>query len=246
MKMASLHLGSSAPLAHHLRPLSTSWSVAASCAQTACMLVASLDATAGSVMAKHERILPSSSGLSQRSCCSCVPYRARVSMLPVSGALQLKTSGANGHAPMASDSGAYSRFVRPGPQSTASRMPGAMRSRVSLGMKRFHSPAARAFAFSSSMSGNGRQRASPTRAASSAMNSFSAGYTCSSMNAFTRASSAAERSLWYHLRGGTLSMSPRAYAAYALPARPTISALAALALPRFERACTPAQMAAMR
>jgi hypothetical protein len=30
------------------------------------MLVASLDATSGSVMAKAERILPSSSGLSQR------------------------------------------------------------------------------------------------------------------------------------------------------------------------------------
>jgi hypothetical protein len=37
------------------------------------MLVASLDATAFSVMAKHERIAPRSSGSSHRCCCSGVP-----------------------------------------------------------------------------------------------------------------------------------------------------------------------------
>jgi hypothetical protein len=37
------------------------------------IVVASLEATAGSVIAKHERISPSSSGLSQRSCCSGAP-----------------------------------------------------------------------------------------------------------------------------------------------------------------------------
>ena len=37
------------------------------------MLVASDEATFGSVMAKHERIEPSSSGFSQRSFCSSVP-----------------------------------------------------------------------------------------------------------------------------------------------------------------------------
>ena len=41
------------------------------------MLVASADATAGSVMVKQERMRPSSSGSSQRACCSGVPYRAR-------------------------------------------------------------------------------------------------------------------------------------------------------------------------
>jgi len=40
------------------------------------MLVASADATAGSVMVKQERMRPSSSGSSQRACCSGVPYRA--------------------------------------------------------------------------------------------------------------------------------------------------------------------------
>jgi hypothetical protein len=37
------------------------------------MLVASEEATRGSVMAKQERISPSSRGLSQRSFCSGVP-----------------------------------------------------------------------------------------------------------------------------------------------------------------------------
>ena len=67
-------------------------------------------------------------------------------MLPVSGAEQLKTSGANGGArPMISQSGAYSRLVRPAPYSLSGR-------------NRFHSPSARAFAFSSSTIGVGCQR----------------------------------------------------------------------------------------
>jgi hypothetical protein len=37
------------------------------------MLVASLEATSGSVIAKPLRISPASRGLSQRSCCSGVP-----------------------------------------------------------------------------------------------------------------------------------------------------------------------------
>jgi hypothetical protein len=37
------------------------------------MLVASEDATAGSVMAKHEAMSPRSSGTSHRLCCSRVP-----------------------------------------------------------------------------------------------------------------------------------------------------------------------------
>ena len=48
-------------------------------------------------------------------------------MLPVSGALQLKTSGAIGERPMISASGAYSRFESPAPRSLAGR-------------KRFHRP----------------------------------------------------------------------------------------------------------
>ena len=57
------------------------------------MLRASELATAGSVIANAERIRHSSSGRSHRSCCSGVPYIARISMLPVSGAEQLSASG---------------------------------------------------------------------------------------------------------------------------------------------------------
>src|SRR5207247_596408 len=62
-------------------------------------------------------------------------------MLPVSGAEQLKTSGARGERPMISHRGAYSRFVSPAPYSGSGR-------------KRFHSPAARALALSSSTTAN--------------------------------------------------------------------------------------------
>src|SRR2546429_1181144 len=59
-------------------------------------------------------------------------------MFPVSGAEQLKTSGATGLRPMTSHNGAYSRFVNPAPFSSSGR-------------KRFHNPAVRAFGFNSSM-----------------------------------------------------------------------------------------------
>ena len=72
--------------------------------------------TSGSVIEKQERIRPSSSGSSQRSFCSSVPCSARISMLPVSGAEQLKAIGAAiGLRPISSQSRPYSQFVRPGP-----------------------------------------------------------------------------------------------------------------------------------
>ena len=77
------------------------------------ILVASDDATSGSVMAKADRISPARSGGSHRSFCACVPNRRMVSMLPVSGAEQLNTSGASRLRPMISHRGAYSRLVRP-------------------------------------------------------------------------------------------------------------------------------------
>ena len=84
------------------------------------MFVASDEATSGSVIAKQERISPARSGSSHRAFCSGVPYRTSTSMLPVSGAEQLNTSGANaGDRPMISQSGAYSTFVRPAPYSLA-------------------------------------------------------------------------------------------------------------------------------
>src|SRR6202050_1645606 len=98
------------------------------------MFVASELATSGSVMAKQLRIRPSSSGSSHVRCCSGVPYRSRTSMLPVSGAEQLNTSGANGERPITSQRVAYYRFVSPEP-------------RVELGRKRLQRSTARALTF---------------------------------------------------------------------------------------------------
>src|SRR5215813_10693013 len=143
IKIAILQRGSPAPDDHHFLPLMTysfPWR-----RMLDSMFVASDEATAGSVMAKHERISPASKGLSQRSFCSGVPYRASTSMFPVSGAEQLNTSGAIMLRPMISHKGAYSRFVNPAPLSE-------------FGKKRFHRPVARAFAFSSSTTSVGFQR----------------------------------------------------------------------------------------
>jgi len=102
--MHSLQFGCSAPVMNHLRPLityssPTRWMVVR-------MLVASEEATSGSVIAKQERIAPCSSGVSQRSVWSGVANMCSSSMLPVSGALQLNTSEAHGRRPMISASGA--------------------------------------------------------------------------------------------------------------------------------------------
>ena len=110
------------------------------------MLVASDEATFGSVIRNAERIFPSSSGSHHCFTCSGVPYLSSVSMLPVSGAEQLKTSGAQVTRPMISHSGAYSRLVSVPP--------------CDFGRHRFHRPAARAFGFNSSMIGTGCQRRS--------------------------------------------------------------------------------------
>ncbi len=60
-----------APEVNHLRPLTTQWSP--SCVIEQRMLVASLEATAGSVIEKAERMVPASSGFSHRSCWAGVP-----------------------------------------------------------------------------------------------------------------------------------------------------------------------------
>ena len=64
------------------------------------MFVASEEATAGSVIAKHDLISPLRSGTSHRLCCGASPQRASTSMLPVSGAEQLKASALQGVPPM--------------------------------------------------------------------------------------------------------------------------------------------------
>jgi hypothetical protein len=60
----------------------------------------------GSVIANAERMVPASSGSSHMCFCSCVPLLSSTSMLPVSGAEQLNTSGAHSTRPMISASGA--------------------------------------------------------------------------------------------------------------------------------------------
>src|SRR3954464_3599051 len=110
------------------------------------MLVASDEATFGSVMRKAERILPSSSGSHHCLMCSEEPYLSSVSMLPVSGAEQLNTSGAQVTRPMISQSGAYSRLVSVPP--------------CDFGRQRFHRPWPFAFSFNSSMIGTVSQRRS--------------------------------------------------------------------------------------
>src|SRR5262245_35727302 len=147
MKMAILHRGSPAPDVHHLWPLMTYQSPSRMMRDW--ILVASEEATSGSVMAKQERILPSSSGVSQRSLCSGLPYRSMVSILPVSGAEQLKTSDAIVERPITSHSGAYSRLVSPAPCSLSGR-------------NRFHRPSVRAIGLSCSTMAVGCQR-SPSR-----------------------------------------------------------------------------------
>ncbi|GAA1518228.1 hypothetical protein GCM10009788_22860 [Nocardioides humi] len=100
------------------------------------ILVASDDATSGSVIANAERIRPSSRGSSQRLRCSSVANSASVSMLPVSGAWQLIASGAiTGDQPVISAIGAYAAL--PSPEAD--------------GRKRFHRPRSRADALRSSI-----------------------------------------------------------------------------------------------
>src|SRR5260370_9557687 len=90
MKMAILQRGSPAPEVHHFRPLMMKWLPSRTI--LASMFVASDEATAGSVIAKHDRISPASNGLSQRSFRPGGPYRASPSILPVPRAAQPDTS----------------------------------------------------------------------------------------------------------------------------------------------------------
>ena len=92
------------PVAHHFFPFKTRWSP--SSVMVAAMLVASLEAVSGSVMQNADRISPARSGFSHRSFWSSVPQCHSTSMFPVSGALQLKISGASRLCPVASAMGA--------------------------------------------------------------------------------------------------------------------------------------------
>jgi len=101
------------------------------------MLVASEEATSGSVIANAERISPASSGSSHCFFCCSSPNWYSTSMLPVSGAAQFSAVGAKwGERPVISARGAYWRLVSPPPYSASGR-------------KRFHRPCLRASAFNS-------------------------------------------------------------------------------------------------
>ena len=93
MTMKIWQSGFIAPVVHHLRPSMTISSPSRRIVIS--MLVASEEATAGSVIAKPDRISPASSGLNHRSCCSGEPNCASTSMLPVSGAAQFMAGGAS-------------------------------------------------------------------------------------------------------------------------------------------------------
>jgi hypothetical protein len=171
MTISSSQRGDIAPDVHHLRPLMTYSSPSRSI--RVAMLVASEDATSGSVIENAERTVPSSIGSSQRSCCSGVPNSESSSMLPVSGAEQLIASGAiHGLRPVISANGAYCRLVRPAPCSCV------------RGRKRFQSPRRRASALSSSMTG-GVDHGSAASATSRPKRP-SEGYTQSSMKVASR------------------------------------------------------------
>ena len=71
MKTKILQSGWPTPVDHHLRPLTTTSSP--STTQVASMLVASDDATPGSVIVNADRIRPSSSGSSHSRRCSSEP-----------------------------------------------------------------------------------------------------------------------------------------------------------------------------
>ena len=71
MRIRILQRGSWIPEVNHLRPLMTYWSPSRRISVS--MLVASDDATAGSVIANAERISPASSGSSHCFFCSALP-----------------------------------------------------------------------------------------------------------------------------------------------------------------------------
>ena len=165
IKMATLQFGWPMPVLHHFLPFSTMSSPAS--VMVACMLVASLEATSGSVMQNAERISPASSGVSHCSFWASLPYFQMTSILPVSGALQLNTSGAISDCPVSSASGAYSALLSP----------------LSSGRKRFQRPSARAFSFSASMRGSNCQVFQSGPASWAAWrSSASKGKMCASMN----------------------------------------------------------------
>ena len=95
-----LQRGSPAPEIHIFSPFRTHSSPSST--QLIAIFVASEEATDGSVIAYAERISPLRSGVNHLVFCSSLQYRAKTSILPVSGAAQLNTSGAKNERPVSS------------------------------------------------------------------------------------------------------------------------------------------------
>ena len=126
MTSINLHLGEITPVVHHFFPLRTYSSPSRLISSS--IFVASDEATSGSVIAYADLISPASSGSSHSFCCSGVPYFASTSILPLSGALQLKICCAQADLDIVSKSPAISKFVKPG-----------LHGAYSFGKNKFHS-----------------------------------------------------------------------------------------------------------
>jgi len=100
---------------------------------------ASLLAISGSVMRKARRILPSRSGCTHSYCWAGLPYLAKTSIFPVSGAEQFVASDADICLPRYSAMRPYSRLENPA----------LMIGKWALGKNMFHKPSLLAFSFSS-------------------------------------------------------------------------------------------------
>ena len=137
------------------------------------MLVASLEATSGSVMQKADLILPSSSGMSHSACWSGEPNSASSSMLPVSGAAQFRASGASAPLhPVISASGAYWRLVSCGSGSSEGSSLRTAWAALPV-RKRFHRPRLRASALRSAVTG-ARSHSWPRASAASTCSVYTA------------------------------------------------------------------------
>ena len=120
MTNMTLQRGFTAPVVHHLRPLSTYSSPSR-------FISNSIGRVArGNLWLRHGVGTSNSpqQGLSHSFCCASVPYLASTSMLPRSGALQLKTDCAHDTLLMVSNNGAIS----------------TLGDRDSRGKNRFHNP----------------------------------------------------------------------------------------------------------
>ena len=136
-------------------------------------------------MANAERISPFNRGSNHCFLCASLPYFASTSILPVSGALQLKISELNSTRPISSHSGAYSALVNPAPYGL-----------YSSGKNKFHSPASFAFCLSVCIMSGVFQRPSPDAHSTAWMYSCSTGYTSSSIKALSFSKSACVFSLY--------------------------------------------------